>query len=299
MTNDSFQPSPELAQGLARLASEGLPLYELVVPRRPIRDDLSGIPGDAAFVATRGTAKSLHRLADLHELIAIWASPATSELFEACARSPMLRAIYVTHFKRLDQVRLEGAQSLEHLMLDWAPSLVDLSFLKELPALRVLYLENMKRIDLSTLPELSSLRGLVLGGTMWSTLKLADLSPLTRLPQLRVLRLSNAKPIDGSLRPLAQLTELRELDLPNFFDFAEYARLAHALPKTTGSSLTPYFASGRGEQEASGLFRCAACGGRKVMMTGRPSAVLCLSCDDVKIRTRVRRWEEARTTRWS
>jgi hypothetical protein len=299
MTNEDFRPSPELALGLARSASDGRQLFELVMPRRPICEDLSGVPAGAEFLATRGTAKSLSRLAELGHLTALWANPATEQLFDACARAPVLRALYVTNFKRLDEVKLAGANALEYLMLNWATRLVDLSFLRDLPALRVLYLDDMKRIDLSTLPELPSLRGLQLGGTMWSTLKVESLAPLTRLPGLRFLRLSNARPVDGSLRPLAQLQELRELELPNFFDVSEGARLASALPNTKGNSLTPYFTPDRGWAEQSSLFRCDKCGGGKVMMTGKPSVILCRSCDDAKIRKRVLRWEEARLTPWA
>src|SRR5690348_17635695 len=104
MTNEDFLPSPKLADGLARPASEGRPLYELVVPRRPIHDDLSGVPADAQFLATCGTARSLSRLAELEHLTAIWANPASERLFEACARAPALRALYITNFKRLDRV---------------------------------------------------------------------------------------------------------------------------------------------------------------------------------------------------
>ena len=112
------------------------------------------------------------------------------------APSPSLRALYVTNFKRLDRVTLAGANTLEYLLLDWATRLVDLSFVRDLPALRVLYLDSMKRIDLSTLPELPSLRGLHLGGSMWSTLKVESLAPLVRLPGLRFLRLSNVRPVE-------------------------------------------------------------------------------------------------------
>ena len=297
MTNEDFLPSAKLAAGLARPASNGRPLYELVVPRRPIHDDLSMVPADAQFLATRGTAQPLARLAELEQLTAVWANPATERLFEACARAPSLRALYVTNFKRLDRAKLAGANSLEHLLLDWATRLVDLSFVRDLPALRVLYLDSMKRIDLSTLPELPSLRGLHLGGSMWSTLKVESLAPLLRLPCLQFLRLSNVRPLDGSLRPLAQLTSLRELDLPNFFTVTEYARLAAALPHAKGNSLTPYYAAGTA-MEKSTLFRCDKCGSAKVMLTGKPALILCRSCDDAKIRQRVLRWEQERLTTW-
>jgi hypothetical protein len=296
---DDFSPSPELAEALTRDASDGRPLYELVVPRRPIVEDLALVPSDATFVATRGTARNLERLAELHRLEALWANPASPELLRLCARAPALRAVYVCHFKRLSDVPLAGAERLEHLMLGWAPKLVDLSFLRELPALRTIYLEDMKRVDLSTLPHLPQVTGLYLGGGMWSTLRVESLAPLARLPRLRYLRLSNVRPADGRLRPLTELRELRSLDLPNFFEVEEVARLAGTLTGVASNTLGPVFASREGAPPASPPHLCPRCGGTRQMMTGKPASFLCPGCDATKYRRRVVRWEVARASGWS
>ncbi|MGH7625946.1 MAG: hypothetical protein ACREOJ_11615 [Gemmatimonadaceae bacterium] len=206
MNQEDFAPSASLAAALARSPDDGRPLHELVVPRCQIIDDLGDVPSTATYLATRGTAKEISRVGQLSRLEALWANPASLALFEACARAPSLRAIYVCHFKRLADVPLDGAPALEHLMLSWAPRLVDLSFLRNLPALRTIYLEDMTRVDLSTLPDLPNVTGLQLGGGMWSTLKVDSLEPLTRLPRLRHLRLSNIRPTDGVLRPRQMMT---------------------------------------------------------------------------------------------
>lgn len=298
MPPEDFTPSPKLAAGLERSADDGRPLYELVVPRRPIVDDLSLVPDDATFVATRGTARHLTRLRTLERLEALWANPATPALFEACAQAPALRALYVTHFKRLDTVAIAGAPRLEHLMLGWAPRLADLSFLRDLPSLRTIYLEDMKRVDLTTLPELPEVTGLHLGGTMWTALDVESLEPLTRLPGLRHLRLVNVRPRDGRLRPLARLRALREVHLPNFFELEEVARLAGALPAPAGDALSPVFLARRDDSPPSSPYLCPTCGGSRDMMTGKPTAFLCPSCDAAKYRRRVTRWEIARASGW-
>jgi hypothetical protein len=295
---EDFTPSPKLAAALERDADDGRPLYALVVPRRPIVDDLSVVPDDATFVATRGTARHLGRLRELEHLVALWANPASPALFEACAQAPALRAIYVTHFKRLDAVAIGGAPRLEHLMLGWAPRLVDLSFLRDLPALRTIYLEDMKRVDLSTLPELPEVTGFHLGGGMWTTLDVDSLEPLTRLPALRHLRLSNVRPRDGQLRPLARLRVLRDVRLPNFFELEEVARLAGALPASASDAISPVFMSRQGDAAAAGPYLCPTCGGFRDMMTGKPTAFLCPSCDAASYRRRVTRWEIARASGW-
>ena len=295
---DDFTPSAELAPALRRDADDGRPIYEMVVPRRPIIEDIAAVPPNATFLATRGTAAQLGKIANLDLLQALWSNPASPELFRVCAEAPALRAIYVCHFKRLSEVPLSGAPRLEHLMLSWAPQLVDLGFLRDLPALRTIYLEDMKRVDLTTLPHLSEVTGFHLGGGMWSTLKVDSLEPLTRLPRLRYLRLSNVRPLDGELRPLGRLRELREIYLPNFFELEEVARLAGAFPNAKSNTLTAVFAPWEGGLPASAPYLCPQCGGMRQMMTGKPGSLLCPVCDASKYQRRVARWEVARSAGW-
>ena len=298
VTPDDFSPSPELAAALRRDSQDGRPLYELVLPRRAIVDDVSLAPADATFIATRGTARHLERIATLDRLEALWANPASNDLFRACSQAPALRAIYVCYFKRMAEVPLAGAARLEHLMLNWAPQLVDLGFLRDLPALRTIYLDDMKRVDLATLPHLPNVTGFHLGGGMWSTLKVDSLEPLTRLPGLRYLRLSNVRPIDGQLRPLGNLVALKELTLPNFFEVEETARLANALPNVVSNTLRPVFLPFDSDPPSSSPYRCKSCGGIRYMMTGKPAAMLCPVCDATKYQRRVARWEIARAGGW-
>lgn len=163
-----FSVYPALAEGLSRSSEDGRRLTELLVRKRPIVDDLSVVPDDAEFVATRGDARGIDRLAELENLVAVWASPASISLFQACAKASGLRALYAGSFDKLAEVPLAGATSLEHLMLHYANRLVDLSFLRDLPALRTLELADMNRLDLNTLPELPQVIGLMLAGGMWS-----------------------------------------------------------------------------------------------------------------------------------
>jgi len=293
-----FAISPRLAAGLRSAAADGRPPYELALADGPLVEDVSDVPPDAEYVATRGTAANVPRVGHLEQLTALWADPATPALFSACATAPRLRALYVSELKQLADVPLAGAPALEHLMLAWALRLADISFLGALPALRTVYLDDMRRIDLSTLPELPEVTGFHLGGGVWNTLKVDTLSSLVRLPGLRFLRLSNVRPADGSLRPLASLTRLRAIDLPNFFALEEYARLSVALPQAKGNALTPYFAAFDGTPLNSPPFVCPRCNGARRMMTGRPALLLCPSCDVTKVQRRLARWEAARTSPW-
>ncbi len=202
--------------------------------------------------------------------------------------------MYAGWFQKLDEVPLAGAASLEHLVLSYATRLVDLSFLRDLPALRTLVIDDMMRLDLTTLPQLPNLVGLALGGGIWSTMKVASLAPLTRLPNLRYLTLYSIRPADGSLRPLSELCNLREVKLPNYFSLGEFARLSGALVDTKGDVLTPFFIP----DSIPGLWTCPRCTGPRYMMTGRPTAYLCPKCDAAKVDKRIARWEAARASGW-
>src|SRR5436190_15262231 len=139
MTNSIFSLPPAVNDALDRSLTEGRPLRELGwTKNKLIVEDVYDVPDDAEYIAIKGSAKNLERLAELNQLVAVWASQPTREFFRACARAPHLRALYVIYFKQLDEVDLTGANSLEHLALDWATRLVDLSFLANLPALRTL-----------------------------------------------------------------------------------------------------------------------------------------------------------------
>jgi hypothetical protein len=282
-----------LVTGLDEAAKSGRVLYELVLPDRPLIEDISGLPASAAFLRTRGTPAPLERLTAATGLTALWASRPGIGLLRATARLPRLRAAYLHDLGPEDIEPLAGSGSLQHLLVSRAPHQIDLSCLAAIPALRTLYLDDLKRVDLETLPPLQRVTALHLAGGMWSTLKVASLAPIERLPGLRYLTLANVRPADGSLAPLAKLRRLRELQLPNFLAVEEHARLAAALPSVSGRALTPFFAEPAHDPRGDPVFPCGRCGRPRAMMTGRPAARLCPACDATKIARRVARWEVA------
>jgi hypothetical protein len=282
-----------LITGFAEAADGGRPLYELAAPNRPLVEDLSDLPPDATFVRTAGTPRSLKRLEAADQLVAVWASSPSPELLRVIARLPRLRAVYVQHLRSVDIRPLAASTTVEHLLVTWAPRQIELGFLAEMPSLRTLSLDDLKRVDLGTLPSLPNVTALHLSGGIWSTLKIPTLAPLDRLPNLRFLTLSNVRPADRQLMSLGKLRHLRTLELPNFFELEEFARIAAALPLAKGRGLMPFFTEPRTNSHGEPVFSCKQCGGARVMMTGRPAVLLCQDCDSAKIAKRVARWEVA------
>ena len=269
------------------------PLFELTIAERPLCENLATVPDDAEYVATDGHAKGLARLGELPDLAAVWATAMTPALVRTLLDVPRLRILSLYQIGKTGLEPLAALASVEHLLISWAPHLVDLSWLAGLSGLRTLYLNDLRRPDLETLPQLPALQALHIGGGMWSTLKVPSFAPLRRIPNLRYLDLSNVRPVDGSLEPLAALRKLRELFAPNFFAVEECARLSAALPGVDCPILHPIFSDASLDADGRPLFPCDACGGPRLMLTGRPAAVLCPRCDATRIAKRVSRWEIA------
>ena len=285
----------ERHRGGLRAADAGeRPPFEFTTAGRPLCEDLAVLPEDAEYVATSGKVKDLARLAGAPNLIALWATDVTPALVRILSAAPRLRVVSLYETGKTDLAPVGAVASVEHLLITWAPHLVDLSWLARLPRLRTLYLNDLKRADLETLPQLPALQALHIGGVMWSTLKVASLAPLQRVPNLRYLYLSNIKPVDRSLEPLMALGTLHQLIAPNFFEVEACARLSAALPGVDGRILRPIFVEASVDADGRPAFPCDNCGGPRLMLTGRPAAVLCPRCDAARIAKRVSRWEIAR-----
>lgn len=90
------------------------------------------------------------------------------------------------------------------------------------------------------------------------------------------------------LAPLAALTGLRWLGLPNRFEMAEYAQLSRHLTATRGAWLAPV------ERFHRSVFPCPKCKANcRVMTTGRGSKLLCPDCDAAALAKKVAAWTQA------
>src|SRR6185312_15053424 len=236
-------------------------------------DDLSNMPLDARFVATRGEPRSLERLREARGLEAIATWSTSEPLVRQLPNVARLRALWLRDIKTSDLAPVGLCRALEHLVILFAPRLVDLSFLGSLPALRTLNIMQAKRVDLETFPELPGLTKLTWIGSFSSAHVVPSLAPLSRLRSLMELNLAKLRAADGSLRPLSTLTNLKDLALPNYFAVEEFAKLSASLPHIRAGCLNPVFPLD------SPTFRCAKCRALKVMLVGKPGRIVCQKCD--------------------
>jgi len=194
----------------------------------------------------------------------------------------------------IDLSPLGASGSLEHLHLDNPARLDGLDRLNHLTSFGLYYLPRIHVLD--PIGELDSLESLVIStppsyDASRKCHRVQSLAPLARLARLQRLILRGILPERDGLRPLESLGALRTLEVTHVFDFTvqEYARLARALPNTSGHCLVPFF-------EASWAGTCRRCGGNKVALTAPPPRTprtLCPTCQRERLDAHVERWNTA------
>jgi hypothetical protein len=144
--------------------------------------------------------------------------------------------------------------------------------------------------DLNQVAKVCGLRELGLSAATWARLRVPTLAPLAALHRLERFGMIGCRVDDGLLRPLATLSELRDITLPNSFSLAEFAYLAAARPDLRGPSRSPFFAKAH-LTDWTNYACCERCHCYAYALTlGRPSRRLCPHCDSARIASHVRRW---------
>ena len=127
------------------------------------------------------------------------------------------------------------------LLADWNTKALKLWDLKRNGDLRKLSIRDFSKI--SNIDEIQVAKNLVslsLEGGMWKPLKIDSLKPIIHLEKLEYLRIMQIKVADESLKPIAELNNLKTLEISNQFPTKEYANLAVKLSKTDCSMFQPF-----------------------------------------------------------
>jgi hypothetical protein len=118
-----------------------------------------------------------------------------------------------------------------------------------------------------------------------------SLDPLEHLQNLERLTLRGVLPARGRLNPLRTLKRLHQLAITHVYTFGieDYARLARALPNTSGHCLRPYY-------EAHWAGSCRSCGKPRVALTAPPPRTprtICPDCDHLRLERHIAEWNAA------
>jgi hypothetical protein len=254
---------------------------------------LDAVPRDAVYLGLDGRAKDVAELARFRKLEFLLVRYVGEATLEAIRPVPRLRFLWLDTVRAKHLRPLAALSRLEGLACEDSGTITTLAGLESLRKLRVLAIGNLRHFDpLQSIRGLVQLRGLSVGGTLWTTGTIQSLEPLSGLRNLRHLYLGNMRVADRSLRPLAALSRLTHLDLPNRFGIREFAELAAAHPQVDAELESPFLPLTRVQVQ---LFGCKVCGRHVRRFTrGSPSRHLCPECDAPAVARHIAKWERER-----
>jgi hypothetical protein len=240
--------------------------------------DVADVRSDVTSIRLTAKAQNLARLQECHRLERLWCFDVNAKSAPIIGSLTALRRLYVDEMRLETLSWLNRLERLEVLSLEGCTRITSLDELAPFRAVSALALTHFPKVrSLEPLRGFGSLEALVVAGGMWSRMTVDTLEPLSKLNGLRFLHLSNLKAHDESLGPLADLTRLETLELPNFYSIEQVARLSARLPNTACAWFAPYRSVRHGQ--------CPRCKqATMVMLTGKGASTLCGSCDADRVR---------------
>lgn len=153
------------------------------------------------------------------------------DLLDAATKIRGLEALS-TGTGRLKTVEtVANCKSLKSLIIASCPSVGGLVFLKQLPNLKMLSIENVREAqNLNFVSSMITLEDFSICGSLWTIQKVNDLWPLTELHNLQVLRLYSTRVLMHGLLPLHRLKNLVKFECGLYYSAAEFKALRDALP---------------------------------------------------------------------
>ncbi|MCL4561405.1 MAG: hypothetical protein M1281_12405 [Chloroflexi bacterium] len=153
------------------------------------------------------------------------------DLFDAAIGIKGLEALWVGTGRLHTIETVANCKSLESLIISSCPSLKGLDYLKQLPNLKMLDIENVKEAqDLSFVSSIQTLEYFAICGSMWTIQKVNDLWPLVTLKNLQVLQMYTTRVLRDGLLPLHSLKLLAKFECSLYFSEKEFKALREALP---------------------------------------------------------------------
>lgn len=213
------------------------------VKRLQFQTDIAKLKDDTKEISIKGDVKNVESLRNLRSLKRVYLVTVTQSQFDKIV--PFLD--HITDLK-MYEIRctnlsaLGSLASLEKLDLDWNTKIEKLWDMSKLTSLKYLHINDFSKLhDVSAIARLPQLTELTLSGGMWNKLSLDSVKPLANLTSLKTLDLGNIEIKDeGSILPLSSLRQLDTLTIPSRFPTEEIARLSIELPNTKCEFFAPY-----------------------------------------------------------
>ena len=249
----------------------------------PATRDVGSLTGDEKLVRLTADVAGFGKLIDHPAMRALWCFGVDDKRLAVISRCESLEALYIEEARVRDLAPLAALRRLDVLCVDGATKVDSLAWLSRISPLSQLRLQHFPLVStLAPVVAQPGIRALEVSGSMWARMKVDSFRPLSGLPGLRLLYLTNIAALDGSIQPLADLEQLRELHIAGFYEWQEFARLAGLRPDIVCSWFQPFVEFAHQ--------KCDKCGGNLVMLTGKRQPSLCPSCHSDRIQRHVDRF---------
>jgi hypothetical protein len=173
----------------------------------------------------------------------------------------------------IDLAGIDQLPAVRHLKINWATKIKGIEEINGVPNLETLELIDLPKLrSIEPLIQLKKLRELKIGGGIWKPISLESLGPLGKM-RLQKVSITNIRLDDDSVKVLAQVQGLSELDVSNQFPREQYSYLAAKLNQQLKTKIQAFRAS---------PVQCPTCKENKFMFMGRRMPFLCRTCEKEK-----------------
>ncbi|KIQ36319.1 hypothetical protein RT97_02240 [Variovorax paradoxus] len=222
--------------------------YWTIVPNRERYahriDDVPEGSADITITTIGKEDENWARALSFPNLVELTLHEPTAEQLTAIGAMPSIKRLRITHARPQTLDFIRTMRGVEELVLEYVSGFSDLSPLGELPNLRALHMENLRRVSsFGGLAGAASLRYLAIYGTTDWEQPIEDFEFLRGLSQLEVFALWQAKcraPYPA-MRPAIHLRQLKKLRIHrSYLATDEFALLEEALGGVEGTAWGPF-----------------------------------------------------------
>lgn len=206
-------------------------------------EDVADAPPTTEVITLTREDKNWDQVERLENLVELTLHNPSAPQFDLLTQLKSIKRLRISHARPKSVEFLRSNESLEELVLEYVSGFSSLSPIGELPVLRSLHLENLRRVsDFSGLKDALELQYLSIQGTLDWTQPVESfdfLCELKRLEFFSLWRIRNSSKAPA-LSCLARLPHLKKLAIASGeFPLEDYAFLQAALPSVDGASREP------------------------------------------------------------
>jgi hypothetical protein len=205
--------------------------------------DLPNGSSEITIITIGKQDENWERIFTFPNLVEVTLHEPSGEQLEAARELTGINRLRITHARPHSIDFIRSLVNVEELVLEYVSGFTDLSPLRDLPRLRALHLENLRKVsNFDGLAGIKNLKYLKIHGTLDWLQPIDSFDFLRGLPNLEVLgawQFACKKPYPVML-PVMTLKHLKKLMINGYLPVEEFALMEECLPGVKGADWGPY-----------------------------------------------------------